>query len=286
MGQPGMTVRSMRLGMELRRIREQAEVTQEAAANVIDASSTKISRLEKGLTGVSRLELNALLDLYGVQDGTYREGLLELSRDSRKRGWWQQQGDAMPPKLQQLIELEATASEIVEYESVLIPGLFQTEAYAHATISGFPDPYSTSVAHAVEIRMKRQELLTRPDAPRIICVLDEATLRREVGGPTVMAEQLGKLVKISESASLTIQVIPYAHGAHAGTDGSFRIFSYPAPANLDIVFLEQKVSRVFIEDEPGLDAYRRAAELLRNQALPGRESIEMISAIKAEYEGR
>lgn len=284
MGRPVTTVRRMRLGMELRRLREQANASQLSAAEAIDSSDTKISRVEAGKTGLSRLELLALLDRYEVTDDSFRVALLELNRTSRQRGWWQQRSDLLPPQLQELIELESTASQIFEYEAIAIPGLFQTESYAEGIISGFPTPYSSSVEQAVQIRMERQKLLLRDDAPRVFCVLDEAVLHRQVGSPKVMAAQLRKLVDLSSPPHLTIQVIPYAAGAHAGTDGNFRLFTYPAPADMDIVFLEQKESRIFIEEEGSLEAYRTAAEHLRTQALSSPQSMRLISALAAEFD--
>lgn len=274
----------MRLGMELRRLREQAAVSQQQAADAIDGSDTKISRAEAGKTGLSRLELVALLDEYGVTDETFRTALTELNRNSRKRGWWQQQGDLLTPKLQELIELESTASQIFEYEAILIPGLFQTEEYARTVISAFPTPYSTSVDAAVQVRLERQKLLESEEAPRIVCLLDEAVLRRQVGSRKAMATQLRKLVELSAPPQLSIQIIPFAEGAHAGTDGSFRTFTYPAPADMDIVFLEQKQSRVFIEEETGLQPYRLAAEQLRTQALSSSQSMSLVAALAAEFE--
>lgn len=270
--------------MELRRLREQAAVSQQQAAEAIDGSDTKVSRVEAGKTGLSRLELVALLDEYGVTDEKFRTALVELNRNSRKRGWWQQQSDLLTPKLQELIELESTASQIFEYEAIVIPGLFQTEEYARAMISSFPTPYSPSVDHSVQVRLDRQKLLDGDNAPRIICLLDEAVLRRQVGSRQAMATQLRKLVELSEPPQLSIQVIPFASGAHSGTDGSFRLFTYPAPADMDIVFLEQKQSRVFIEEETGLQPYRLAAEQLRTQALSSPQSMDLISAVAAEFE--
>ncbi|GAA1913944.1 helix-turn-helix transcriptional regulator [Streptomyces sodiiphilus] len=272
--------------MELRRLREQAQISQLDAAEAIDASDTKISRLEAGKTGLNRLELVALLDLYGVTEDRFRTGLLALNRTSRQRGWWQRRSDILVPKLQELIELESTASRIFEYEAIVVPGLFQTEDYARAVICGFPPPHSQPVETAVEIRMERQQLLRHEDAPRIICVLDEAVLRRQVGGPQVMAGQLRKLAALNDPPRLSIQVIPSTMGAHAGTDGSFRLFTYPAPANMDIGFLEQKESRIFIEEEAGLEPYRIAAEHLRTQALSSPDSMKLIAGLTADYERR
>ncbi|SFL79935.1 Helix-turn-helix domain-containing protein [Streptomyces pini] len=285
-GRPVTTVRRMRLGMELRRLREQARVSQNAAAEAIDGSDTKISRVEAGKTGLNRLELTALLDLYGVTDERFRSGLVELNRTSRQRGWWQQRSDILAPKLQELIELESTASQIFEYEAIVIPGLFQTKEYAQAIISGFPPPHSVPVEQAVQIRLERQKLIERDDAPRIICVLDEAVLHRQVGTPEVMADQLRKLIAINNPPHLSIQVIPYSAGAHAGADGSFRLFSYPTPADMDICFLEQKESRVFIEEEAGLEPYRTAAEHLRTQALSSPDSMKLIAGLAAEFDSR
>jgi transcriptional regulator with XRE-family HTH domain len=284
MGRPVSTVRRIRLGMELRRLRDKAVVSQAVAAETIDGSETKISRLEAGKTGVNRLELVALLDLYGVNDSKFRSDLIELSRNSRRRGWWQQRRDIPTPRLLELIELESTASQIFEYEASLVPGIFQTEDYARAVMNGFPSTNDETVEPWVQIRMERQKLLEQDDAPRIFCVLDEAALHRQVGGPKVMAAQLRKLVEINNPPHLSLQVLPFTLGAHAGVDGSFRMFSYPAPVAMDIVFMEQKESRVFVEEEVDLEPYRIAAEHLRTQALSSPESMRLISALAADME--
>ncbi|SOD66750.1 Helix-turn-helix domain-containing protein [Streptomyces zhaozhouensis] len=286
MGRAVSTVRRMRLGLELRRLREQVGKSQQDAAEALDTSDTKVSRLEGGKTGLSRLELVALLDLYEVSDRRLRDGLLELNRNSKQRGWWQQRQDVLTPKLVELIELESTASTIFQYEALVVPGLLQTEAYARAIISGFPTPHSPSVDHAVQVRMERQQLLTQDEKPRLLCLLDEAILRRQVGSPEVMAEQLRRLVEINNPPHLAIQVIPFARGAHAGLDGSFLHFTFSGAADMDIVFLEQKDSRVFVEEETSVEPYRIAAEHLRTQALSSPESMTLISAIAAELDGK
>jgi transcriptional regulator with XRE-family HTH domain len=284
MGRPVSTVRRIRLGMELRRLRDKADVSQAVAAETIDGSETKISRVEAGKTGVNRLELVALLDLYGVKDEKFRSDLIELSRNSRKRGWWQQRKDIPTPKLMELIELESTASQVFEYQANAVPGLLQTEDYARAVMNGFPSATDEAVQPWVEIRMERQKLLERSDAPRIFWILDEAVLHRHIGGPKVMAAQLRKLVEINNPPQLSIQVLPFALGAHAGTDGSFQIFSYPAPVAMDIGFMEQKESRLFVEEEADLEPYRITAELLRTQALSSPDSMKLVSALAAEFE--
>jgi hypothetical protein len=270
--------------MELRRLRDKADVSQAVAAETIDGSETKISRLEAGKTGVNRLELVALLDLYGVKEEKFRSDLIELSRNSRKRGWWQQRRDIPTPRLMELIELESTASQIFEFEASVVPGIFQTEDYARAVMNGFPSTNDESVEPWVQIRMERQKLLAREDAPRIFCVLDEAVLHRQIGGPKATGAQLRKLVEINNPPHLSIQVLPFTLGSHAGTDGAFRIFSYPAPVAMDIVFMEQKESRVFVEEEADVEPYRIAAEHLRTQALSSPESMKLISALAAEME--
>jgi transcriptional regulator with XRE-family HTH domain len=284
MGRPVSTVRRIRLGMELRRLRDKADVSQAVAAETIDGSETKISRVEAGKTGVNRLELVALLDLYGVREEKFRNDLIELSRNSRKRGWWQQRRDIPTPKLMELIELESTASRIFEYQANVVPGLLQTQDYARAVMNGFPSTTDEAVQPWVEIRMERQKLLERSDAPRIFWILDEAVLHRQIGSPKVMAAQLRKLVEINNPPQLSIQVLPFALGAHAGTDGSFQIFSYPAPVAMDIGFMEQKESRLFVEEEADLEPYRITAELLRTQALSSPDSMKLVSALAAEFE--
>ncbi|WP_062217246.1 helix-turn-helix transcriptional regulator [Streptomyces sp. NBRC 109706] len=282
-----LTLRRYLVGLELRRLRAAAGVKQEAAAEHVDMDDSRLSRIENGVSPISRPELFELLRLYGVEDGegSLFETLDQLNRQSRKRGWWQQERGTIPPSVQQVIELESAASSMMQFSPTLVPGILQTEAYARALISSFPVPTIGGVEKAVEVRLTRQRLLDEPNAPQLIIVLDEAALRRQVGGPKVQAEQLRKLIEISNPPTLTVQVLPYACGVHASVEGGFKLFSYPTPISMEFAFVEYLGGRIFIEEEEEVRAFRRTSDHLRAQALSSDESKELISRVARDLEG-
>ncbi|ARQ69160.1 helix-turn-helix domain-containing protein [Streptomyces marincola] len=281
-----VTVRRYLLGMELRRLRMTAGVKQETAALHVDMDDSKLSRVENGTSPISKPELVELLKLYGVREGEHElfDFLVALYREARKRGWWYQQRGVIPPSVQQLIELESSATSMFQFSLTVVPGLLQTENYARALISAFPVPAPGSVEKAVEVRMTRQRILAEDAAPQLVCVLDEAALRRQVGGPRVQAEQLRKLVTISDPPRLTVQVVPYSQGVHAGMDGGFKLFSYPDPFNLEFAFVEYLDGRIFVEGDGQVDAFTRTADLLRTQALSSDDSLDLIARIAEDLE--
>ncbi|UED85701.1 helix-turn-helix domain-containing protein [Streptomyces profundus] len=281
-----VTVRRYLLGMELRRLRTAAGVKQEAAAVHIDMDDSKMSRIENGSSPISRPELFELLRLYGVEEGegSHFEVLDQLNREARKRGWWHHERGGIPPTVHQLIDLESSAASMVQFSPLLVPGLLQTEAYARALISSFPVHMAGGVDTGVGIRMKRQEVLAAPNPPHFICLLDEAALHRQIGGPKVHAEQLYKLVDVANPPTLTIQIVPYERGVHAGLDGGFTLFSYPNPISMEFAFIEYADGRVFIEEEEQVRAFRRTTDHLRAQALSSDESMRLISSIAGDLE--
>ncbi|MFF2377205.1 helix-turn-helix domain-containing protein [Streptomyces xiamenensis] len=280
MAKPGATVRRYVLGLELKRLRNAVDVTQGEAAACIDTDDSRISRIESGASPISRPELSELLRRYGLESGDdLYDFLIVLHRDSRKRGWWHQQRGAIPTSVQQLIELESSASRMVQFSTTVIPGLLQTESYARALISTFPIPSSGSMEKAVEVRMTRQKVLTDEAAPQFICLLDEATLHRQVGGPETQAAQLRHLLTVSNPPALTIRVLPYHGGVHAGVDGGFKLFSYPSPTSMEFAFVEYLGGHIFVEGDTAVSAFRHTAERLQDQALSSDDSMKLITRI-------
>ncbi|SFD40369.1 helix-turn-helix domain-containing protein [Streptomyces aidingensis] len=289
MTRPVATVRRYRLGVELRRLREHAGVTQETAGECIDADDSKISRVESGRSPLSRPELVELLRLYGVtEEHEAFAGLIELNRESRRRGWWQQPG-VIGRAPAQLIDLETSASTVFEFSPLLVPELLQTERYAGAALAAAEGAAETETERAVRIRLQRQELLDRPDGPELDFVLDEAVLHRPVGGPRVQAEQLRRLAALAGRERLTVRVVPFTGGAHAGTAGSgggFRLFGYSGPPRAEYGCAEQRDGRVLIEDGEAAGPYREAAGRLHGQALGAEESVKLIGAVAERMAAR
>jgi transcriptional regulator with XRE-family HTH domain len=284
---PRPTVRRRRLGAELKRLREAAQVKMEDAGAAVDGDKTKISRIENGRQGTNRLELEALFRLYGVEDGKLRTALITLARESKRKGWWHQFDDLLAPDMQERITLESDASRIYEFQPMLIPGLLQTKTYATAVISTMNSAAGEErIRSFVAVRMERQQIFERDDPPQYVCVLDEAVLHREIGGAAAMAEQLGRIIEFSRHPCVTVQVIPFSQGVHTGIDGPFDLYSYPDPMELDVVALDYLDGNLYLEDDGTVEKYRRAFDKLRAAALSSRQSMDLVSRIAQDLESK
>jgi len=209
------------LGVQLRQLREDAGISPDEAAWRIRGSRSKISRLENGRSGFKERDLSDLLDLYGLKDPGTRARMLELAAQANAPTWWARSSSVLPSWFEPYLGLEASATLIRSFDLQFVNGLFQTEAYARAVmLIGVPRPDPDDVSQRVEIRMRRQELLTAARAPRVWSVLDEAAIRRPVGTTAVMREQLEHLVRLAERPNVTLQLIPFTAGAHDGAGGA------------------------------------------------------------------
>ncbi|MFE5330736.1 helix-turn-helix domain-containing protein [Embleya sp. NPDC056575] len=263
------TVRRRRLGSELRRLREREARTLEDAAAVLECHKTKISRIENGRSGVRARDVRELLNLYGVDDPDVRATLEALAREGAKRGWWQDYTDTLPSSYADVIELEAAASYIRGFQTLLVPGLFQTEEYARAVHSANPaaiDPARTETL--LEVRMARQGVLEKVDpVVRVSAIICEPAIITPVGGPLVMQAQLGRLLELSARPNVDIQILPISVGAHAGMSGPFIIFGFPLVGDTDVVFLENLTSSLYVEKQAETDFYTLVYDKLRSSAL-------------------
>ncbi|GHF87548.1 helix-turn-helix domain-containing protein [Streptomyces sp. JUS-F4] len=284
---PRPTVRRRRLGAELKRLREKAGVKMEEAAERIGGDKPKISRQENGRQGVSKLEIEALLALYGVSDERLRTALTTLAREGRRKGWWAQYSDILPAGFQERLSMESDAARILTFQPMLVPGLLQTVEYATEVIRSVDKGVTEEERDSyIEVRKARQEIFTRDNPPQYVCLLDEAVLRREVGGPAVMAAQLDKILEVNNPPRLTIQVVPFSQGWHAGADGAFNIYSYPDPMDLDVVNLDYLDGALYLEEDQPVGRYQLAFDELRAAALASRQSMELVSAVKREFMNR
>ncbi|MBM7052583.1 MULTISPECIES: helix-turn-helix domain-containing protein [Streptomyces] len=280
-------MRRRRLGAELKRLREKAGVKMEEAAERIGGDKPKISRQENGRQGVSKLEIEALLALYGVSDERLRTALTTLAREGRRKGWWAQYSDILTAGFQERLSIESDAARILAFQPMLVPGLLQTVEYATEVIRSVNKTATEEeIDSYVEVRKSRQEIFARESPPQYLCLLDEAVLRREVGGPAVMAAQLDKILEMNNPPKLTIQVVPFAQGWHAGADGPFNVYSYPDPMDLDVVNLEYLDGALYLEEDESVERYQLAFDELRAAALTSRQSMELISAVKREFVNR
>src|SRR5947207_15125729 len=212
----GPTVPRMLVGIQLHRFREAAGITPDQAAYEIRASRSKISRMENGLVRFKERDVTDLLTLYGITDEKTRSGLVTLTRQANTPGWWSKYGDIMADWFEAYLGLETAASVIRTFELQFVHGLFQTEAYARAvTLLGHRATPAEEIDRRVSLRLKRQDLLTVPEPPRVWSIIDEAALRRPVGGRTVMRAQLDHLTEVAALPNVTIQVVPFGSGGHA-----------------------------------------------------------------------
>jgi transcriptional regulator with XRE-family HTH domain len=262
----------------LRRLREQAGKTIEQAAEALECSDSKVSRIETGQVRVTLRDVRELLDLYGV-GGRQRDAVLEVAEKARVRAWWQAYGDAPGVPM---VGLQAVATAIQTYEAQLVPGLLQTADYSRTVIEAIaPELAREQVQRRVELRMERQARLAEDNPPTLTAVLDEAVLQRPIGSAATMCEQLLHLARAAELPSVTIQVLPFDQGQHAGLSGSFTIFRLPEP-DPAVVFLEQITRELYLETAAELRQYSDAFERLRSQALSPRQSVERIRRLAAE----
>jgi transcriptional regulator with XRE-family HTH domain len=276
----GPTVQRIALGAQLRRLREASGLTTGQAAEVIRATHSKVSRLERGRSTPRRRDVSDLLTRYGVTDETEREKILVLAQQARAPGWWQRYGDILPKWLELYIGLEKAASVIRAYEVQFIHGLMQTEDYGRAVIViGNAGAQAEEIDRRVSLRMRRQQLLTQPDAPGLWAVLDEAALRRSPAGPAVMRAQLAHLLELTDLPNVTLQIVPFDAGPHAAAGGPFAILRFPEPDLPDVVYLEQLHSALYVDEPDEVAKYLTVMDLLCVQAATGRASKDMLSAL-------
>ncbi|SCL27934.1 Helix-turn-helix domain-containing protein [Micromonospora rhizosphaerae] len=283
----GPTVLRMLLGAQLRRLREGAGVTREGAGWEIRSSESKISRMELGRVGFKERDVADLLTLYGVTATDERAALLKLARDGNSPGWWHRYGDVLPSWFQSYLGLEAAAALIRTYEVQFVPGLLQTRGYARAVILlGHRNAAAAEIDRRVDLRMERQELLRRSEPPHLWVVVDEAALRRPIGGPEVMRGQLTALIEATKSPHVRLQVVPFTAGGHAAAGGAFSILRFGDQDLPDIVYIEQLTSAIYLDKREDLDHYALAMEQLCVEAEPPERTPEILGRILDELPRR
>ncbi|WP_137815009.1 helix-turn-helix domain-containing protein [Gandjariella thermophila] len=270
------TVRRRRLVNELRRLRESAGLTIEEVAEKLECSASKISRIETGRVGVGPRDVRDMLALYGV-DSAQVDELVQLAREARRKAWWTAYGDVVPGPY---VGLEAEAESVRTYQGLLIPGLLQSEGYIRALIRQVrSDVSEEEINRRVQVRAARQALLVEDDPLTLWAVVDEAALRRLVGGRAVMREQLDRLREAVTLPNVTLQVAPFSAGGHAGMDGPFVILGFPEHRDPDVVYIESTRSGVYLEHSEDVQRYASMFEQLTASALPPDQSDALIAAI-------
>jgi transcriptional regulator with XRE-family HTH domain len=257
----GPTVRRMLVGAQLRRLRAERGISREEAGEAIRASEWKIHRLENGQVGFKERDVVDLLRLYGVTEPTEVAGFVVLAREANQPGWWQPYGDLLPQWFRAYVDLESAASVIRAYEGQYVPGLLQTEDYLRAVVDGAHlDDSPEEMERRVQLRMTRQTLLARPDAPRLWAVVDEAALRRPVGGREVMRTQLERLVEATKLPNVTLQVLPFGVGAHPAMGGAFSILRFHDQELPDVVYVEHLTNALYLDRRDDVDQYLHVME--------------------------
>ncbi|WP_330231254.1 helix-turn-helix domain-containing protein [Nocardia sp. NBC_00508] len=277
----GPTVLRMMLGGRLRRLREARGITREAAGEAIRGSHSKISRLELGRTGCRERDLVDLLDLYRVTDAEERERYLELARQANASGWWARDNDWLPKWFDTYLGLEQAARLIRGYEPRSVPELLQTPEYAHAVLGlAHAGESAQAIERRVALRMRRQEILSRPEAPQLWMIIEEAALRRRIGGSTVWRAQLDHLLRAEQQPHITIQILADHVGGPALADGAFTVLRFAETDLPDIVYLQQLTGALYLDKIADLDAYYAVLNQLSVLAAPPEHSRRLLEALR------
>jgi transcriptional regulator with XRE-family HTH domain len=271
------TVRLRRLAAQLRQLREAAGLTQEDVAERTGKDRSTLYRLENAQQRPQRATLIQLMDLYGVDPGKRAE-LLAVLRQAGELGWVRGHRSQLPEVYSDYISFESEASTISNYESLFIPGLLQTEDYTRAVIRGtLPHATDEQIENRVAARMERQAVLAKQNPARLWAIMDEAAVRRTVGGPEVMREQLRRIAAAASKPNLTAQIIPYAAGAHPGMQGSFILLDFPDPADPSLIYMESLAGDLFLENSTDISRYIENFQHLRAAALRPDETIALLA---------
>lgn len=272
----GSAVARMLAGAQLGRLRKANGVSVEEAAYAIRASRSKIMRLEAGRVRFKERDVHDLLTLYGVTDERERMALIELARRASVPSWWHTYSDILPDWLESYLGLEEAAAQIWAYEMQFVPDLLQTEDYARAVTllgrGGFP---AEDADRGVWLRLGRQAVLDRPDPPDLRVILDESVLRRQVGSPAVIRDQLKHLAELAERPSVTIRMLPFQASGRS-TGGSFTILRFAASDVLDTVYFEQLTTALYLDNPQDVESYLGVMQQLDTQSLTARETTRFL----------
>ena len=275
-------VRRRRLGIELRQLREEAELTIEQVAARLEVSDSKISRIENGQVSATPRDVRDMATLYGVT-GQRMENLKQLARETREKPWWSEYSDLGLG----FVEYEAEASTILMFSPMILPGLFQTPDYAREIIRGIRyDLPPQEIERRVEFRMKRQaHLAEETPPPKLWAVIDEVILCRMIGNPMIMHHQLKSLVETARLPHVTLQLLPFAGGAHPGLDGPFILIRFLEPTDRDMVYFEHTDSEHYLDEPGAVSLYLSLFDQIRAAALKPDDTLKLLSR-RADELGR
>jgi DNA-binding XRE family transcriptional regulator len=278
----GPTVRRMLVGSQLRRLRIEAGLTREEAGERIRASEWKIHRLENGQVGFKERDVVDLLRLYGVGDPGQVAAIVGMALEANDTGWWHRYGDVLPQWFRAYVDLEQAATLIRTYEGQFVPGLLQTDDYMRAVMGGALAETTEETERRVELRHARQALLERDNPPRLWAVIDEAALRRPVGGARVMRAQIERLLECAELPSVVLQVLPFGAGAHPAMVGAFSILRFADDDLPDIVYLEHLTGAVYLDKREDVLRHLHVMESISVRSARPVDSAVILAAIAKE----
>jgi len=268
--------------MELRRLREAAGLTIQQSAQRLAISSAKLSRIENALVIVSQADVLQMLQFYGA-DEQLQDTLIQIAREARQKGWWQANYSDL--RIPQLVGLETEATTLRVYSGMLVPGLLQIPDYTRAVLRAVRldlKQQQEEIERLVELRMARHTILTQDAPPAIWVVLDEVALRRPVGGPEVMRRQLQHLTEMAAARNITLQLLPYGVGEHSGMSGAFTIIGFPEPADPDVVFIENPMRDLYLEEPHEISQYTSMFDHIRAAALSPADSTTFFAKVARE----
>ncbi|GLY36053.1 transcriptional regulator [Amycolatopsis sp. NBRC 101858] len=278
----GPTARRMILGSQLRRLREEAGITRQQAGYNIRGSESKISRLELGRVGFKERDVTDLLTMYGVEDSTERQTFLDMVKQSNEPGWWRRFGDTMPNWFTDLVGLEEAAARIQIWEPLYVSGLLQIEGYARAIFShGRPEMADERVDQLVALRMRRQKMFSRPDAPRVWMVLDESVLHRPIGGMKVLKQQIEYLLEMSALPHVSVQILPFSRSG-LSAEHAFSLLRFGEPELPNIAYVEYLTGAHYIEKREEIEKYSRSLDMLAVDAETPERSRALLAKRRAE----
>ena len=265
------------------RYREAAQLDQATAAARLEVSRAKIGHIESAKVKVRPIELRAMCAVYGVPQERVDE-LLTLAREARQKGWWDSYAAVMPETLRPYVGLETAAAQIRSWEPQVVFGLLQTPAYTRALADADPAFAPSDVDRWVQLRIARQEVLTRAQPVTLHTVLDEAALRRVVGGPSAMRSQLAQLLAAAGRPNITIQVMPFATGAHPALAGPFIMLGFPEGTDNDVIYIENQTGGLYLEKENEIARYHQTFDRLQASAASPEASLDLIRAVMEDYQ--
>ena len=279
----GPTVRRRRLGAELRRLRESNSLKLEEVAEQLGLAPSTLSRIETGKAPTKTAYLTSMLGMYGVDDPAVRKVLVDMAREGHRKGWWSIYDDVLPSGFDIYVGLEAEASGLRSYETDVVHGLLQTTEYALAVLRELrPRDSDEQIARGVDLRMQRQRLLDNDPPLDLWLILDEGAIRRNIGGPKVMGPQLGHLIQASRWSNVTLQVLGFEAGAHAGLVGPFSILEFPERGDSEVAYTESVGGMIYLEKEREVRACAEAFDRMRAAALSPSASVELIQQVLEE----